>query len=181
MSGQKKASIDGPKAKSVHHADNGQELGVFRFDHDVDAPEQPTEDRAVMFLMGVKGNKKMKTLTQLVRTGAPVTVIFQLGRTYDTSQQDLSKFLSIAPSTLGRRKKGGDLLSSAETDRAVRYARLHKLTNDMMRGDSEAANRWLKSPKKLFGGESPMERATSEAGASEVEQLIGRIRHGVFS
>jgi putative toxin-antitoxin system antitoxin component (TIGR02293 family) len=156
------------------------ELGVFRFNHTQDNEAMPaTEDNAVMKIMGVRGTGK--TLTQLVRRGAPLSVIKKLETAYDSSQSELSEYLSIPLSTLNRRKQKGEKLTSDETDKAVRYARLYRLGVDMMRGDSDAALRWLKSPKKVFGGETPMERATTEAGASEVEQIIGRIRHGVFS
>ena len=33
----------------------------------------------------------------------------------------------------------------------------------------------------IFGGETPMQHAKTEKGAREVEDLIGRIRNGVFS
>jgi putative toxin-antitoxin system antitoxin component (TIGR02293 family) len=158
------------------------ELGVFRFNHTQDNEAMSaTEDNAVMKIMGVRGTGKTLTLTQLVRRGAPLSVIKKLETAYGSSQSELSEYLSISLSTLNRRKQKGEKLTSDETDKAVRYARLYRLAVDMMKGDSDAALRWLKSPKKVFAGETPMERATTEAGASEVEQIIGRIRHGVFS
>jgi len=157
-------------------------LGTFKFDHVGDElPAQTTGDHLIMYLMGVKGSKKVSTLTQLVRHGAPLKVISRLEQIYRTSQREISSYLSIPPSTINRRKQRGEHLSSQETDRAVRYARLYKSAQDMMQGDNEATLRWLKSPRKILSGETPMERATTEAGAAEVEQLIGRIRHGVFS
>lgn len=157
-------------------------LGIFKFEHadDETAPDA-TDDVRVMLVMGVRGTKKIATLTELVRHGAPLKVISKLEQVYAASQKELSDYLSIPPSTINRRKQRGEHLNSQETDRAVRYARLYRLAKDMMKGNESATLRWLKSPKKILGGETPMERATTEAGVAEVEQLIGRIRHGVFS
>ena len=52
---------------------------------------------------------------------------------------------------------------------------------ELFEGDSRAAERWLSSPKRALGGAVPSELAETEAGAREVEALIGRIEHGVFS
>lgn len=52
---------------------------------------------------------------------------------------------------------------------------------ELMRGDEEAACRWLGEAHELIEGESPLERASTEVGGREVEQLIGRLRHGTFS
>ena len=47
--------------------------------------------------------------------------------------------------------------------------------------DEAAAREWLKSPAVAFGGESPLSFADTEIGAREVEILLGRLEHGVFS
>jgi putative toxin-antitoxin system antitoxin component (TIGR02293 family) len=47
--------------------------------------------------------------------------------------------------------------------------------------DAEAAQQWLKTPARALGFESPLHFAETEAGAREVENLLGRIEHGVFS
>ena len=47
-------------------------------------------------------------------------------------------------------------------------------------GDQAAAVTWLKSPCRALGGEVPLDFAKSELGAHEVENVIGRLEHGVF-
>lgn len=59
--------------------------------------------------------------------------------------------------------------------------RLVALATDMFHGDGEAAQQWLKSPAHAFKGETPLEHAQTEYGTREVENLIGRIRHGIPS
>jgi putative toxin-antitoxin system antitoxin component (TIGR02293 family) len=47
--------------------------------------------------------------------------------------------------------------------------------------DEEAAREWLRSPNFGLGNQVPLEMLETEAGAREVEDLLGRIEHGVFS
>jgi uncharacterized protein (DUF2384 family) len=53
--------------------------------------------------------------------------------------------------------------------------------SDMMQQDSDRAKIWLETKMDVFGGETPMQHAKTEKGTREVEDLIGRIRNGVFS
>jgi len=45
----------------------------------------------------------------------------------------------------------------------------------------EAGRRWLTSRQFGLGGAVPLEYAETEVGAREVEDLLGRIEHGVYS
>ncbi len=54
--------------------------------------------------------------------------------------------MGLSSTTLARRRKAG-LLTPEESDRLVRVARLVAMAHDMMRGDGDAARRWLASPE----------------------------------
>jgi putative toxin-antitoxin system antitoxin component (TIGR02293 family) len=43
------------------------------------------------------------------------------------------------------------------------------------------ARRWVNSPQVGLGGAIPLDFAETEVGAREVEDLLGRIEHGVYS
>jgi hypothetical protein len=47
--------------------------------------------------------------------------------------------------------------------------------------DPEAARQWLRTPKGALGDATPLAFAATDVGAREVEDLIGRAEHGVFS
>jgi uncharacterized protein (DUF2384 family) len=68
-----------------------------------------------------------------------------------------------------------------EFDSAVTLARLRAAVIEMMAGNELAATDWLSESKEVLGGNSPLEHASTPDGAREVEDFIGRIRHGVFS
>jgi putative toxin-antitoxin system antitoxin component (TIGR02293 family) len=48
-------------------------------------------------------------------------------------------------------------------------------------GDVDAARTWLSTPAPALGDRTPEDVAATDLGAREVESLIGRLEHGVFS
>ncbi|MBC8127060.1 MAG: DUF2384 domain-containing protein [Gloeobacteraceae cyanobacterium ES-bin-144] len=95
------------------------------------------------------------------------------------SEERLGGLLGMSRATLHRRKKAGHL-DRAESDRLVRYARLFSKATAAL-GGVEGARSWLGSPAVAFHDECPLDYADTEIGAREVEALLGRIEHGVFS
>lgn len=63
----------------------------------------------------------------------------------------------------------------------MRICMLFDRTLEMVGGDQETARAWFKHPKRALGGKTPLEFADTELGAREVEDLLGRLKHGVFS
>lgn len=115
-----------------------------------------------------------------IKQGLKFSTISQLEAAFGASQKEVAKVLSITPATLTRRKKEGRLHAD-ESDRVIRLARLKDLALTLMNGDDAAAISWLRTPLEILGGETPLEHASTEMGARDVEDLIGRLRHGVFS
>ena len=113
-----------------------------------------------------------------VRRGLPYAVIEELADAIG-SRPEVAQAVGIPSSTLARRKRTGRL-TPAESDRTVRIARVVGLSHALMRGNLDAAKQWLTTPHDLLNGESPLQRASTETGARDVEQLVGRLRHGVF-
>ena len=93
--------------------------------------------------------------------------------------EQLAPLLGISRATLHRRRKSGRL-ESPECERIVRFARLLGRATEVFE-DEDAAREWLKSPAVAFSGESPLSFADTEVGAREVEFLLGRLEHGVFT
>jgi len=48
-------------------------------------------------------------------------------------------------------------------------------------GSVAAARVWLRTPKLGLGGATPLTHARTELGARDVEELLGRIEHGIPS
>ena len=115
-----------------------------------------------------------------VRSGLPFSTLDEVAAAAGVGRLALARVIGLPATTLARRRKAG-LLAEEESDRLVRVARIVALVHDMMLGDGKAARWWLVEPHELLDGESPLERASTEAGGRDVEDLVGRIRHGVFS
>ena len=97
----------------------------------------------------------------------------------DPAVSRLGQHLQHLRATLHRRKKSGHL-DRAESDRLVRYARLFSRASEAL-GGIAGARSWLIAPARAFHGECPLDYADTEIGAREVEALLGRLEHGVFS
>lgn len=118
-------------------------------------------------------------LIKRLKAGLPVHELDDLRRDLDLPMEKLVPMLGISKATLHRRKTTGKL-DVAESDRVVRFARLLGQAASVMES-IENGRRWLSSPQLGLGGSVPLEYAETEVGAREVEHLLGRIEHGVYS
>jgi putative toxin-antitoxin system antitoxin component (TIGR02293 family) len=118
-------------------------------------------------------------LINRVRDGLPLAEFHTTREMLGVSEERLGTLLGMSRATLHRRKKSGHL-DRAESDRLVRYARLFSRASDAL-GGVAGARSWLGAPARAFNGECPLDYADTEIGAREVEALLGRIQHGVFS
>lgn len=114
-----------------------------------------------------------------VRDGLPMVEFQALCGLLAVTEERLAGLLGMSRATLHRRKKAGSL-DRSESDRLVRFARLFSRASEAL-GSEDAARSWLVAPARAFDGELPLDFADTEVGAREVEALLGRIEHGVFS
>lgn len=118
-------------------------------------------------------------LIEVLRAGLPVQELHDLQASLNVPLDKLFPMLGISRATFHRRKAEGRL-DQAESDRVVRFARLLGKAVEVMESE-ENARQWLASPQVGLGGEVPLEYAETEVGAREVEDLLARIEHGVYS
>ena len=114
-----------------------------------------------------------------IKKGLPAGAFERLRKNLDVSEKALSKVLNIAITTLTRRKNAGRL-SFEESERLFRLACLYDKAIEVF-DDPQLARKWLKEPSWALGEVTPLQYADTELGAQEVEDLLGRIEHGVFS
>jgi putative toxin-antitoxin system antitoxin component (TIGR02293 family) len=63
----------------------------------------------------------------------------------------------------------------------LRASRVFAHALRLFEGDRTAAKRWLSTPQKALGHQSPLTVARTEVGAIEVDRLMGRLEYGVFT
>jgi putative toxin-antitoxin system antitoxin component (TIGR02293 family) len=112
----------------------------------------------------VEGRLRPSTFDTFIRvTGFPKTLLYRL---------------VIPKRTLSHRLQANEALTSTESDRLVRIARITALAETVF-GDRDKARRWLSKPKRLLAGTCPMEVLDTEAGARVVEEQLLRIDYGL--
>ena len=92
----------------------------------------------------------------------------------------LAGLVGIPERTLARRKSKGKF-TPEESERLLRLGTVFEQAVELFEGDNAAALRWLTAPRKALEGKTPLAYARTELGAREVEDLIGRLEHGVIS
>jgi putative toxin-antitoxin system antitoxin component (TIGR02293 family) len=119
-------------------------------------------------------------MAQLVDQGVSVQVALDLARHLGISQEQLSELIYLPKRTLHRRIEQGEVLKQDESERVLRLFRLYNRAVEVF-ADEERAARWFSSRPKALGGKTALEFMKTEPGARWVEEVLGRIEHGVFS
>jgi putative toxin-antitoxin system antitoxin component (TIGR02293 family) len=89
-------------------------------------------------------------------------------------------YRAIPERTFNRRIADGEPLKTHEADAIGRLLRVTREANRTF-GDKEFARKWLSLPNPALNDRIPFELAETDAGAREVEVILGRIAHGVYS
>lgn len=119
-------------------------------------------------------------LIKLVRAGLAYSELEILQASLGLPMERLAEHIGLSRATLQRRKKSETALNLVQSDRLLRLAQLMGKAIDVLEGE-ENARQWLTTPQYGLGGALPLDYADTEVGAREVENLLGRIEHGVFS
>ena len=122
----------------------------------------------------------LSSLIKIMREGLPYSAITVLEQESGISVERIAEVVQLPARTLARRKARGRFAQD-ESERLLRLGMVFEKTLELFEGDRTAAQRWLSTPAKSFGGETPLSMVQTEVGAREVEDLIGRLEHGVIS
>ena len=125
--------------------------------------------------LGIRRIRSDRDLVDLVEKRLPANTIRSL---VSSGLSDAEVYQLIVPRrTLAHRLTKHQLLSTEESDKVVRVARITALVEQVF-GEGERAWRWIRKPKRQFGGKSPIAMLATEAGARLVEDLLIRIDDG---
>jgi putative toxin-antitoxin system antitoxin component (TIGR02293 family) len=128
--------------------------------------------------LGLKAENALQ-LADTIERGLPYRAFERLQADMGVTHRELAGLVGISARTLARRK-GEGRLQPEESERLVRASRIFDDAVMLFEGDKVAALNWLRLPALALAGRKPIEFARSEVGAREVENLIGRLEHGVF-
>ena len=115
-----------------------------------------------------------------VESGFSYKTFERLQRNLAFPHGELAKLVQISPRTLARRREQGRL-TAEESDRLLRVSRVFGKALALFDGDVDAARTWFSVPVPALANRSPQDVSSTEVGAREVENLVGRLEHGVYS
>lgn len=124
-----------------------------------------------------------QTLTDweaIIHEGMPVRSVEVLKESIAIPDGQLAELLGISEKTLSRARAAKSKLDSVASDRLFRVARIVALAIEVLEGEA-AALHWLKRPQIGLGGRVPLTMLTTDPGRDQVEKLLLRIEHGVYS
>lgn len=129
--------------------------------------------------LGLRSAGIPKLIEQL-EAGFPFDALRKFEANSGMASAELVSILGIPERTLARRRTTGRL-APEESERLLRISTVFEKAVELFDGDVASTVQWLTTSKKALGGETPLRYAKTEPGAREVENLIGRLEHGVFS
>jgi putative toxin-antitoxin system antitoxin component (TIGR02293 family) len=139
-------------------------------------------EAAVVDILGL--SRKMESLLDValvIEKGLPARSIDHLKAALQLNDEEVSSTLGVSQKTISRlRAQPKKKLGVGVGDRLYRAAHVFALAASVF-DDEDEAREWLRRPQVGLGNLIPLDLLTTEAGAREVEDLLGRIEYGVLS
>ncbi len=123
--------------------------------------------------------RSISDLSEHIHKGLPYASAESVMLELKLDRADICEALNVSSRTLVRRK-GTRRLEPDESDRLYRVARVAARAEEVF-GSREKAATWLRRPNRALGGRLPLTLIQTDLGALQVEEVLGRIEHGVAS
>lgn len=118
-------------------------------------------------------------LRKLLMTGFPYLPFESVLKRLGFTRAQVGAALGLPERTLARRKQEGKF-QPLESDRIFGFLQVAAHAIETL-GDDEKAGRWLVKPNRALMGKVPLELLDTSIGVSEIEEILGRIEHGLHS
>ena len=114
-----------------------------------------------------------------IREGLPYRSFESVRERLRLSIPETATVLHMPARTLARRRQSRKL-DPEESDRLYRLARVAAHAVSAF-GEEEKAATWLRRPNRALNGEPPIHVLDTDIGAQQVEDILGRIEHGIVA
>lgn len=118
-------------------------------------------------------------LRERIKRGLPYRSLESVRERLRLSVPEAASVLHMPARTLARRRQTRKL-DRDESDRLYRIARVAAQAFAVFNTEDKAAT-WLRRPNRALNGELPIHLLDTDVGARQVEDILGRIEHGVVS
>ncbi|MGA2662710.1 MAG: antitoxin Xre-like helix-turn-helix domain-containing protein [Verrucomicrobiota bacterium] len=118
-------------------------------------------------------------LIQAITRGLPAPLARELAKKMGITLEDMAELLRLNPRTFQRRLEEG-LLNLSESERLWELSRLFYRAVDVLESEPGAVH-WFRNPIQALGWATPLSYARTAVGLRELDNILGRIEHGVYS
>ena len=121
-----------------------------------------------------------ETARELIRHGMPARALDILAARLKIPVGEMQVIAGIPSATAARKRGGNETLRPMLSDRLFRIASVYTLAKQVLE-DDDKASLWLQEPNRALRGERPLDMLDTEIGTREVELVLNRLEHGVYS
>lgn len=114
---------------------------------------------------------------QVIRAGLPARAFVGVAEMLYLTVDELAVKLGVSPRTIRDQRKKSIRLSSSNTEKLVRTARVLHQARKIF-STNEATSGWLGSPAPALEGARPIDLLDTDLGAREVEAVLNGIAYG---
>jgi len=115
----------------------------------------------------------------LIRRGLPVRSLDAVAERLGVGMGELAAVLRTTTRSIDRWRAREARLSETISDRLYRVAYVIALAETVF-ADREKARQWMSRPNRALRHATPFDSLDNEVGARHVEEVLVRLRHGVF-
>lgn len=112
-----------------------------------------------------------------IREGLPFAALGAVMEHFEIPQESACRILNLSRRNFPRRRKS-NRLAADESDRLCRLARVLAHAQRIFEDQAETAA-WLRRPNPALRGETPLACLDTDIGVRQVEEILGRIEHGI--
>jgi putative toxin-antitoxin system antitoxin component (TIGR02293 family) len=124
-----------------------------------------------------RGVRSSEDLADRVRKGLPFAALSAVMEAYGISRDVACEVLNLSSRNFLRRRDQ-KRLSPVESDRLYRLARVLAHANRVFENPDESAE-WIQTPNAALGKQQPLTLLDTDIGVQQVDQVLGRIEHGI--
>ena len=119
----------------------------------------------------------MSQAVEVIRAGLPARAFVGVAAVLYLTVDELAEKLGVSPRTIRDQRKKSIRLSSWNTEKLVRTARVLHQARKLFSSD-EAISGWLRSSAPALEGARPIDLLDTDLGAREVEAVLNGIAYG---
>jgi len=114
-----------------------------------------------------------------IAKGFNASAALNIKKALQLTNSELAKLFGVSEKTTSRWKPS-QLLKPVQSDIAYRVARIILMATQVL-GDAERAVGWIRTNNQALGGATPLDCLESDIGTRETENVLNRIKYGIYS